>query len=164
MKTWTTFWLPRGSLALVAVIALAAQAAGQAAPPPDLRVIALRSLKVGRDVRVSGRDIGTRAGSFGAVRDGALWLQGQPADHTVPVAGIDSMWVKSGGHAATGALIGGLMGTVVSLAVISGKSCAFGDRGCLWGLYAESAGITLAGLLVGAMIGSGAKSWQLRYP
>ena len=164
MKILTTFWLPSGSLALVGIIALAAQAAGQAAPPPDLRVLALRSLKVGRDVRVTGRDIGTYAGSFGAVRDGALWLQAQPADRSVPVAGIDSLWVKSGGHAATGALIGGLVGTAVSIAVISGKSCNFGDSSCLGGLYAESAGITLAGLLVGALIGSGAKSWQLRYP
>jgi hypothetical protein len=164
MKSLITFWLPSGSLALVGVLALTARAAGQAAPPPDLRVIALRSVKVGRDVRVTGRDIGTHAGAFGAVRDGALWLQGQPADHNVPVAGIDSMWVKSGGHASTGALIGGLVGTVVSIAVISGKSCDFGDSGCLGGLYAASAGITLAGLLVGAVIGSGAKSWQLRYP
>ncbi len=152
----------RCNIALAAVVALAARASGQASPP-DLRALSLRSLQVGRSVRITGRDIGTLSGPFVEVREGALWLRGQPANRNVPVAGIDSVWVARS-HAATGALVGGLIGSVVGLVAISGKSCPLGDNGCLGGAYLESAGITLGGLLVGALIGSGTKSWQLRYP
>src|SRR5512143_2945101 len=38
-------------------------------------------------------------------------------------------------------------------------SCA-----CLSGAYLESTGITLGGILLGALIGSGTRSWQLRFP
>jgi hypothetical protein len=152
-----------GSLALAAVVALAPRAAGQASPP-DLRVLALRSLQVGRTVRIAGRDIGTLTGPLLEVREGTLWLEQQPANRMVPIAGIDSMWVKGGGHAGAGALVGGLIGSVVGLAAVSGRHCQLGDTACLGGTYVESAGIALGGLLVGALIGSGMKSWQLRYP
>lgn len=151
------------SPALALMIALAAQAAGQAAQP-DLRVLSLRSMQVGRTVRVVGREIGTLTGALLEVREGTLWLQHQPANRMVPIAGIDSMWVKGGGHAAAGALVGGLIGSVVGLAVVSGKQCQLGDTSCLTGSYLESAGIALGGMLVGALIGSGTKNWQRRYP
>ena len=152
-----------GSLALIAVVALAARAAGQMSPTTDVRMLALRSLQAGRTVRVAGQNIGTLTGSFVEVHDGAFWLQDRPSNRSVPVAGIDSMWV-SRSHATTGALVGGLIGSVVGLVAISGKSCTLGDSGCIGGAYLESAGITLGGLLVGALIGSGTKSWQLRFP
>lgn len=151
-------------LGLAGVVAISAGAAAQESPVTDVRVLALRSLRAGRTVRVSGRDIGTLTGSFVEVRDGALWLQHQPTNRSAPVAGIDSIWV-SRGRSRTGALAGLLIGSVVGVAVLSNKPCQLvGDSGCFHEAYLEGVGITLGGMVIGALIGSGAKSWQLRYP
>lgn len=151
------------SLALVAVTCLASQAAGQSAPPPDLRLLSLRALQAGRPVRVRGHDIGALTGSVLGVYDGALWLHDRPRDSQVSIAEIDSVWVGRS-HATTGALVGGLIGLVAGAAAVSGKTCQLGDDACIGGLYLESAGITLGGMLLGALIGSGTRSWQLRFP
>lgn len=150
-------------VALVATIGLAGRVAGQTAPTPDLRVLSLRSLQLGRGVRVSGRDIGTVSGSVAGVRDGALWLGGPSAERRVPLAGIDSVWV-SRGHATTGALVGGLVGAFVGIAALSGRGCQVGDNNCIAGASLEATGIMLSGVLVGALIGGAARSWELRYP
>ncbi len=149
-------------LALAAAVSLAGSLAGQA-PAPDLRALSLRSLQAGRTIRISGREIGTLTGAVAGVRDGALWLGAEPAARSVPLAGIDSVWV-SRGHRGTGALIGTLVGAVVASAVMSGKSCDWSDSGCITDHLLAGTGIMLGGTLVGVAIGSGAKSWQLRYP
>jgi hypothetical protein len=153
----------RWGLAVVAAVGLTGRAAGQAAVTPDLRVLSLRSLQAGRSVRIRGRDIGTLTGSVAGVRDGTLWLGGSSAERRVPLAGIDSVWV-SRGHAATGALVGALLGTAVGIAATSGTSCQLGDDSCTTAASLRATGIILGGVLVGALIGGGAKSWDLRYP
>ena len=154
-------------VALVAAISLAGRVAAAQAPVqpagPDLRTLSLRSLKAGRSIRVGGRDFGTLTGSFAGVRDGSLWLGVEPSGRSVPVAGIDSVWVGRG-HAATGAIVGTLVGIVVGAAAISGKRCSFGDDACMSEGYATFSGIWLGGTLLGALIGGQAKSWDLRYP
>jgi hypothetical protein len=152
----------RWYVALALALSPAERAHGQA-PPPDLRALSLRSLHAGRTIRISGREIGTLTGPVAGVRDGALWLGVEPATRGVPLAGIDSVWV-SHGHAETGALVGSLIGIVVGVAVMSGKTCALGDSGCINARLAGLTGITLSGTLLGAVIGGGTKSWQLRYP
>ena len=149
-------------VAPVLVLSLAGRAAGQA-PAPDLRALSLRSLAAGRTIRISGREIGTLTGPIGGVRDGALWVGSEPAARSVPLVGIDSVWV-SRGHVGTGALVGTLVGAIVAVAVMSGKTCELGDSGCLASRSAALTGIMLSGTLLGAAIGGGAKSWQLRYP
>ncbi len=42
--------------------------------------------------------------------------------------------------------------------------CEWGDSGCITDRLLAGTGIMLGGTLVGVAIGSGAKSWQLRYP
>lgn len=145
---------------MVASFCWAVRVTGQAAP--DLRALFLRSLEAGRALRVSGHDVGTITGSFADVRDSALVFEGQPG-RRVPIAGIDSMWISKG-HASTGAIVGGVVGLVIGIVAISGKTCQFGDTACQSGAYLESSGITLGGTLVGALIGSGIKSWHLRFP
>lgn len=150
-------------VALIAVAALAGRAAAQTASAPDIRALSLSSLKAGRSIRVNGRNIGTVTGSFSAVRDGSLWLEAEPSGRSVPLAGIDSVWV-SHGHAATGALVGGLLGVALGAAAISGKKCDFLDNGCMTEGYATFMGVWLGTTLVGAIIGGQARSWDLRYP
>ena len=149
-------------VALVTALSRAGLAAAQTAPSPDLRTLSLRSLHAGRTIRVAGRDIGTITGPVAGVHDGVLWLGVAPG-RSVPLAGIDSVWV-SRGHAGTGAIVGSLIGAVVGIAAMSGKSCDFADTGCVYGAAFGATGIMLGGALLGAIIGDGAKSWQLRYP
>jgi hypothetical protein len=158
MSVRTSWWV-----VLVAVVGLASRATGQTAASPDLRVLSLRSLQAGRAVRISGQGIGTLTGSVAGVRDGALWLQGPSTERPVPLGGIDSVWV-SRGHAGAGALVGALLGTVVGVAATSGTSCQVGDESCIVGASLQATGIMLSAMLVGALIGSTAKSWDLRYP
>jgi hypothetical protein len=73
------------------------------------------------------------------------------------------VWV-SRGHAGTGALVGGLIGAVVGFAAMSRTSCQLSDNNCIVGASLAGTGIMLSGGLVGALIGGGAKSWDLRYP
>jgi hypothetical protein len=144
------------------LVALAGTAAGQT-PAPDLRALSLRSLQAGRTIRISGREIGTLTGPVAGVHDGALWLGVEPAAHSVPLAVIDSVWVTRS-HVATGAVVGALVGVAVGVAVMSGKTCQLGDSACIVGGSFAITGFMLGGSLVGIAIGSGAKSWQLRYP
>lgn len=153
---------PTLGILIAASFCVVARVAGQSAAAPDLRVLFLRSLEAGRALRVSGHDVGTITGSFAEVRDSALVFGGQ-SGRRVPIAGIDSMWVSKG-HASTGAIVGSVVGLVVAIVAISGKTCQIGDTTCQSGAYLESSGITLGGVLVGALIGSGIKSWYLRFP
>jgi len=156
-------------LALLAALLLgvaAHRAEAQAPAPaslPDLRMLSLRSLKAGRSIRVGGRDFGTLTGSFAGVRDGSLWLGAEPTGRSVPVAGIDSVWVGHS-HATTGAIVGGLLGILVGAAVLSGQRCSFLDNGCMTSAYGTFAGVSLGSTLLGAVIGGATKSWDLRYP
>lgn len=150
-------------LTLVAAVCAVNHGLGQATAPPDLRVLSLRSLPAGRTVRIRGRDVGTITGSVDGVHDGALWLIEGAGARRVSVTDIDSVWVSKG-HATTGALAGALIGALVGVAAISGRSCQLGDSGCFAGASAESAGIMLGGVLLGALIGGESRSWQLRYP
>ena len=140
------------------------RAAGQApGGSPDLRALSLRSLQAGRAIRITGSQIGTVTGPVAGVRDGALWLGTEPAARRVPLAGIDSVWV-SRGHSGTGALVGGLVGTLVAVGVLSGKRCELGDSGCLTAGTAELTAIILGGAILGSVVGGSAKTWELRYP
>ena len=149
------------SILLIAGLSVAARVAGQSAPRPDLRVLFLRSLDAGAALRVKSRDVSVISGSFGGVRDSALWLA--PPGESVPIAGIDSMWT-SHGHAGTGAIVGAVVGSVAALVALSGKTCQLGDSGCVYGAILERSAIVLGGTLVGAEIGGGIKTWRLRFP
>jgi hypothetical protein len=148
---------------LVATLSFGGRVAAQTAPAPDLRTLSLSSLKAGRTIRVGGRDIGTVTGRFAGVRDGSLWLGADATGRSLPLAGIDSVWVGRS-HASTGAIVGTLVGIVVGAAAISGKSCSFLDNACMTEGYATLSGIMLGGTVLGAIIGGQAKSWELRYP
>jgi hypothetical protein len=154
-------------LALVAAVSLVGRAAAQTvpAPPdaPDLRMLSLQSLKAGRSIRVGGRDIGMLHGSFAGVRDGALLLGAEPTGKSVPISGIDSLWV-SRGHGGTGAIVGGLLGLALGVAAISGKQCSILDNGCMNAAFGTFAGVWIGSTLLGAIIGDATKSWDLRYP
>jgi hypothetical protein len=86
----------------------------------------------------------------------------------IPAAAVDSLWVKSGDHAGSGALVGGALGGLgLGVAATVATSGAHGpcDGGCgvgpfLLGLVGGGA----VGALVGALVGSGVTEWQLWVP
>jgi hypothetical protein len=127
-----------------------------------LRVAAFKSLQAGSTVRVSARDIGYKIGKVLTAGDSALTLDGPGR---IPYAGIDSVWIRRN-HATTGFIVGSLVGAVVGLAVLSGRTC--GDLSqttqCIGTRALESLGFSLGGGLVGAIVGSASPSWKPRYP
>lgn len=151
---------------LTAASALRGTAQQSQNAPPDmawrLRLAAFKSLQAGSTIRVSVREIGLRTGKVLATGDSALTLDGAGP---VAYARIDSVWIRRD-HATTGFLIGSVVGALASIAVVSGHHC--GDLGqvtsCIASATFEGLGITLAGGLVGALVGSAAPSWKPRYP
>ena len=107
----------RIGVVLATTICFEARAAAQAAAPPDVRLLTLRSLQVGRMVRISGRDVVRLSGRNEGVRDSVLWLGGGARNYRVPVDAIDSVWVDQG-HARPGAIVGGLIGVAVAFAAV----------------------------------------------
>ncbi len=159
MRSWTVVlpWV----LGLTAGVP--ARVSAQESLSRDVRVLALRSLRAGQVVRVVGPAFGMRTGPVIGVTGGMFLLGGARGTDSLSVSGIDSVWIRKG-HARAGWLVGGLVGTVVGIAVLSHQSCAIGDIGCEFGAVFEGAGITLAGALVGAGIGSAVPDWKRRYP
>lgn len=160
MHAWTGW-----RVAVIAAAVLGRRSAAQTAPvqAPDLRMLSLTSLKAGRSVRVGGPGFGTITGSFAGVRDGSLWLGAETTGRSVPIAGIDSVWVGNG-HGTTGAVVGNLVGLAAGAAAVSGKRCSFLDNVCMSQGYATFTGVWLGTTLVGAIIGSLTNSWDLRFP
>jgi hypothetical protein len=149
-------------LLLILSTASAVRATAQS-PAPDIRTLSLRSLRAGRSVRIAGPNIGTVTGTLVGVHDGSLWLNSDSARGPLSLAGIDSIWL-SHGHGGTGAILGMLVGGVVARVALAGNNCDFTDNGCITSTLLSAAGITTVGALLGAVIGSGVKSWELRYP
>jgi len=147
--------------AIVAAACFPGWAAGQAAPAPDIRLRSMQSLQAGR-VRVSGREIGTITGSLAGVHDGALWFD-DPAQRQIPVAAIDSVWVRRG-HAKTGAILGGVVGVLLAVRYLIDRCGWGGDQSCVQSTEAGGDGMVLGGVAIGAILGSVTKSWKLRYP
>ena len=152
-------------LALALDLAAGAHRAGAQESPTispamawKLRVAAFKSLQAGTTIRVSARDVGLRTGAVVSVGDSALTLDGPGR---IPYAGIDSVWVRRN-HATGGLLVGSLIGTIVSIAVVSGKHC--GDQNCITTASLEGVGILLGGGLVGTIAGSAMPDWTRRYP
>lgn len=139
---------------------------GNAAPAPptlDLRLATLRGLKDGQVIRVSGA-FGTREGAVVARSDTVVTLRGTPPN-AVRVAEIDSVWLRRG-HSGTGAIVGGLLGAIGGVAIVSNKTCPSLNElgGCAAERVFTVLGVSAGGALVGAAVGSGVHGWRLLYP
>ena len=106
-------------------------------------------------------------GRLQALAGGAATLETPHGIRSVPLASVDSAWVR---HRATGtgALIGGIAGGVagaVYVGLLAAAACEYecdnvGLEGGLVGLALGGAG----GALVGAAIGAAIPRWRLRFP
>jgi hypothetical protein len=106
-------------------------------------------------------------GRLQALAGGAATLETTHGTRSVPLALVDSAWVR---HRSTwtGALIGGIAGGVagaVFVGLLASAACEYeceniGLEGGLVGLALGGAG----GALVGAAIGAAIPRWRLRFP
>lgn len=130
---------------------------------------AFEVLRIGQKVRIHSRGAGLVEGwvlssSPDLVRLGT----GDQSMVEVPAPGVDSLWVRAGSHAGSGALIGALVGGIglggLTAAATIGQRCF--EQPCpagalvTVGLAVGSAG----GALIGALIGAPIPRWQLRVP
>jgi len=130
---------------------------------------ALARLGGGQLVRIHNRRVGRRQGvvvSSSADRltlETSLWGRIE-----VPASDVDSLWVRGGGHAGTGALIGAVLGGVA----LGAGGVAVAKANCEGSVNCGEAGGFVFGLAVGgavgagigALIGSAFPKWRLRAP
>ncbi len=161
----------------VAVAGLVALTTALAAQEPDTLSaaqragLALTRLGAGQRVRIVTRDSEFVEGSVMAASPNLLRLR---TDGTLilPASRVDSLWVRGGSHAGTGALIGGAVLGIGLGVLAQGFSHAEGGcnepgygRGCGPAPFFEGLLIGgAAGALVGALIGAPFPKWQLRVP
>jgi hypothetical protein len=145
----------------LALILLPAQLPGQ--EPASVERIRLKHGQQVRLLTVGGQRLEAPLGRIVAEPPG---LTLQPADTGIPLATIDSLWVRRS-RAGKGAWIGALVLGVPS-AVFWTAFCNAVSEGMGCDALDVVAGLTLAGAAagagVGALIGSTSTHWELRYP
>lgn len=145
-------------------VALAGEAVAQEARASDSRARAVERLRPGHQVRIHARGLGRVEGTFLRPSEAAVVLSAEQGERFVPIAGIDSLWVR-GTAAAKGAVLGSLAGAVVgALLMYTANQTAFEDLAdrdaALIG-----AGFGLAsGALVGTIIGAVSRPWKRWHP
>ena len=158
---------------LVTIASALAQAQEpDALSPPQRAGLALARLGGGQRVRIRASGVGRVEGWVVSSSPNLVTLRTDGSRIDVPAPGVDSLWVRGGSHAGTGALIGGAVGGI-GLGVFAGGLAASGGftghcapGGCdvggsvVAGLFVGGA----AGALLGALIGAPVPKWQLRVP
>lgn len=83
----------------------------------------------------------------------------------VPVAAIDSLWLKKS-YAKAGAVLGSLagIGAGVLIARANAHSCVGSYGECFGNVYATAIVSAVGGMAAGALIGSVFPKWRFRYP
>ena len=128
--------------------------------------VALARLEAGQRVRIHASGIGMVKGWVVSSSPDLVTLRTDGSRIEVPAPGVDSLWVRGGSHAGTGALIGGAVAGiglgVLGAGLAGGNECSCGSAGgnFILGLAIGGAG----GALVGALIGAPFPKWQLRVP
>lgn len=143
---------------------LAGEAFAQEARASDSRARAVARLRPGHPVRIHARGLGRVEGAFLRPTEAAVVLSAEQGERFVPIAGIDSLWVR-GTAAGRGAVLGSLVGAVVgAIAMFTANQTAFED------LADRDAALIGAGLglpsgaLVGTLIGAVSRPWKRWYP
>lgn len=134
-------------------------AQSEAAGP--LRDSAFESLHHSQWVRLSSSESGRQEGRLLERSAGEFILSPRLAPVRIPATTIDTLWTR--GHST---MTGGLLGAVLGLGAGAVLAASFGeadvDRTALWGV--SLGGGTVAGGLVGLLIGAAVPRWHLRFP
>jgi len=113
---------------------------------------ALAHLGGGQRVRIwQKRVFFERQGQVVSSSGDLLTLRVEGARIEVPASDVDSLWVRRGNHAGTGALIGG----VVAGLAVGAFGAAVSKSDCEGGYACHEASAFFGGLLIGGVMGSG---------
>ena len=127
-------------------------------------MLALRRIAAGQVVRVVSRGSPTRIGPvFGVYNDRFVLWDGQAID-SLPVTGVDSVWVRQSSKIGIGAAVGAVAGALIAGEAQYGSqnaACSYADIGSCIGTWVLGAGF---GALVGAGVGAVFPSWRRRFP
>ena len=160
------------AVSVIGLVTLASQRAR--AQEPDTTSAAQRAgfalarLGGGQLVRIHNRRVGRRQGVVVSSSADRLTLETSWGRIEVPASDVDSLWVRGGGHAGTGALIGAVLGGVA----LGAGGVAVAKANCEGSVNCGEAGAFVFGLAVGgavgagigALIGSAFPKWRLRAP
>lgn len=129
---------------------------------------ALARLGGGQRVRIRGSGVGRVEGWVVSNSANPVMLRTDGSRIEVPIPGVDSLWVRDGTHAGTGALIGAAIG---GIALGAFASWAVHDL-CEGAGNCEETGAFFLGFAIGgtggagigALIGLAFPRWRLRVP
>lgn len=149
---------------LALAVGLGGESVAQDSPATDSRARAVARLRPGHRVRIHARGQGQVEGAFLRPTEAAVVLSAEPGERFVPIAGIDSLWVR-GTAARKGAVLGGVAGAFVgAILMYTANQTAFedlADRDAA--LFGAGLGLP-SGALVGTLIGAGSRPWKRWYP
>lgn len=148
---------------LAVTLALRPSAAQAPAHPDSATFAALARLGPGKRVRLHSRDLGRLEGRVVASSPATLTLNAGDQPTEVPVATVDSLWVR-GTAAKAGAIVGAIPGAVagVLMGVIANDLGCKDDGGdpCPEAIPLLAALGAAGGGLLGALVGAAIPRWR----
>jgi hypothetical protein len=126
---------------------------------------ALARLRPGKEVRLHTAELGRLEGRLLSLSDSAVTVGMSPAETSVALAEIDTLWQR-GSAAKTGAIVGGIVGGLagaVGGALITALDYSY-DTGPGAGAAGGGAIGVVTGALLGGAIGAVIPRWRRRMP
>ncbi len=134
---------------------------GQADHPGPMRQSAFETLKDSQWIRLASPELGRREGRLLQRSPTELILSPEPQPLRIPSASIDTLWTR-GYSTKTGALVGALLGAGIGAVAAASLGESDTDRTALWAV--SLGGGTVAGGLVGMLLGTALPRWNRRFP
>ncbi|HVH31836.1 MAG TPA: hypothetical protein VNA31_09270 [bacterium] len=128
---------------------------------------ALARLGAGQRVRIVTRASEFVEGSVVTTSPTLLSVRTAESVVDIPTSGVDSLWVRGGSHAGTGALIGAVPGVLVLGATfVYSQIAPAGETRDLNSFGGAISGLFLLGVgtAIGAIVGAHTPKWELRVP
>jgi hypothetical protein len=127
---------------------------------------AVAKLTTGQQIRISGAAMSRLVGRAGVASTDSLDFAQDDAVRRIPIPAIDTLWVR-GGHAKTGAIIGGaLLGGLATAvyASLASDSDSGSDGVTTTGTVGSFLFGATVGVVIGGFIGGSVPAWRQRFP
>jgi hypothetical protein len=146
---------------LLILVATPTRGSGQAPGSSAVRQSVFETLNDSQWVRLVSSELGLRQGRLLQRSPTELILSPEPQPIRIPAATIDTLWTR-GSSTKTGAIVGALLGAGIGVVAATSLGESDTDRTALWAV--SLGGGTVAGGLVGMLIGAALPRWNRRLP
>ena len=146
---------------LLILVATPTQGSGQAPGSSAVRQSVFETLNDSQWVRLVSSELGLRQGRLLQRSPTELILSPEPQPIRIPSATIDTLWTR-GYSTKAGAIVGALLGAGIGVLAATSLGESDTDRTALWAV--SLGGGTVAGGLVGMLIGAALPRWNRRFP